>query len=91
MHVERDGISVAVIGAPGCHYCQDADEALAELGAVVHVEHVDAASDRGRSLLSEHRAPILPLVLVDGAFFSYGRLPRKKLRALIQQRGTLVP
>jgi len=27
-----------------------------------------------------------PLVLVDGAFFSFGKLPRKKLRRLLERR-----
>jgi len=33
----------------------------------------------GRSLMEQHRAPMSPLVLLDGAYFSAGRLPRRKL------------
>ena len=43
-------------------------------------------------LVAEHRPPLSPLVLVDGAYFSAGRLPRKKLAKLLTARGTaLVP
>jgi len=34
-----------------------------------------------------HRPAMNPLVLVDGAFFSSGRLPRKKLITLLERRG----
>lgn len=77
---------VVLVGSPGCHLCADADAVLAELGREVVVEHVDAASDRGVALLRRHRAAMLPLVLLDGAFFSAGRLPRNKLRKRLEQR-----
>ncbi len=32
---------------------------------------------------------MFPLVLVDGAFFSVGRLPRKKLRKLLVARAVV--
>jgi hypothetical protein len=50
------------------------------------VERVEADSDRGRSLVSQHRPAMFPLILVDGVFFSVGRLPRGKLRALLSLR-----
>ena len=33
---------------------------------------------------------MFPLVLVDGAFFSVGRLPRRKLRKVLTARGAAV-
>jgi len=33
----------------------------------------------GRALMEQHRAPMSPLVLLDGQYFSSGRLPRRKL------------
>lgn len=78
---------VTVVTSPGCHYCQDAERALAELGiAPDQVEHLDAESEQGRALLSRHRAPMLPLILLDGAFFSSGRLPRNKLSKHLRQQ-----
>ena len=76
---------VTVVHAPGCHFCDDAQDALAEL-ALEHpldVELVDAGSPLGVRLVGEHRAGMFPLVLLDGAFFSTGRLPRRKLRAVL--------
>jgi len=34
---------------------------------------------------------MFPLVLVDGAFFSQGRLPRRKLRALLASGPVVSP
>ena len=82
-------VRVTLVGAPGCHYCRDAEEALATLGiSGAQIQHLDAASADGREFLNRYRAPMLPLVLVDGAFFSFGRLPRNKLLALLADRAT---
>ena len=77
---------VTLVGSPGCHYCADAEQALDDAGiASAQIEHVDAATAQGRALLARHRAPMLPLVLLDGTFFSSGRLPRNKLRVQLQR------
>lgn len=64
---------------------------LAEIGASypLTVEVVEAAEPRGLALVRDHRAPMYPLVLVDGAFFSVGRLPRKKLKKLLSERAAV--
>ena len=79
---------LTVVGSPACHFCDDAHDALEQIGTEIplYVDWVDAASPRGEALVREHRAPMLPLVLVDGIFFSFGRLPRKKLRKLLGHR-----
>lgn len=80
-------LSVTVVTAPGCHLCDDAHdtlEGLARDGAPLEVSLVDAASPAGMALISWHRPALNPLVLVDGAYFSSGRLPRRKLQALIE-------
>jgi hypothetical protein len=76
---------ITVVHAPACHFCSDAQDALTELGPdlPVRVELVEAGSDAGQALVGAHRPTMFPLVLVDGAFFSQGRLPRRKLRALL--------
>ncbi|ADG76544.1 glutaredoxin 2 [Cellulomonas flavigena DSM 20109] len=79
---------VTVVHAPACHFCLDAEEALGEL-AVEHrieVRPVDIDSAEGRTLVALHRPAMSPLVLLDGAFFSSGRLPRKKLARALQAR-----
>ena len=80
--------NVTVVHSPACHFCADAHAALAELASEfpLTVEPIAADDQRGQALIRAHRAPMYPLVLVDGAFFSFGRLPRKKLRKLLAQR-----
>ncbi|CAI9404464.1 MULTISPECIES: glutaredoxin family protein [Aestuariimicrobium] len=76
---------VTLLIAPGCHFCEDARAELAQRAArgEAGVELVDADSARGRELLMRHRPAMFPLVLVEGEWFSAGRLPRRKLdRAL---------
>jgi hypothetical protein len=76
---------VTVVTAPACHFCDDAQAALAELARAypLEVRLVDAGCDAGQELAARHAAGMFPLVLVDGAFFSAGRLPRRKLARLL--------
>ena len=78
--------SITLVHAPACHLCEDAERALAELGhdLPIVVERIDATSARGVALVQAHRSAMYPLVLVDGALFSSGRLPRRKLRRLLE-------
>ena len=74
-------IVVTLVEAPACHLCEDAKSALAALARsypmTVHV--VSIGDKSGRALMDHHRAPMSPLVLLDGQYFSSGRLPRRKL------------
>lgn len=83
---------VTVVHAPTCHFCDDAQQALAALATefAFIVELVDAEEPRGAVLMATHGAPMFPLILIDGAFFSSGRLPRKKLHKLLEARAALV-
>ncbi len=81
--------TVTVVTSPGCHFCHDAEQILEELAgqdATIRVDLVEATTDAGRALLTEHRPTMNPLVLVDGAYFSAGRLPRRKLQHLLDHR-----
>ena len=82
---------VTVVHAPACHFCHDAEVALAVLARdfPLVVRSVGIDTDEGRALVAEHRPAMNPLVLVDGSFFSAGRLPRKKLTKALQRRRTL--
>jgi hypothetical protein len=77
--------TITLVHAPACHYCADAQVALTDLGREhpIRVDRVAADSDAGRALVGAHRPGMFPLILVDGAFFSAGRLPRRKLRDLL--------
>ena len=80
---------VTVVTARACHFCADALEALAELAREypLAVEETAADSPAGQALLRRHGAGMFPLVLVDGEFFSAGRLPRRKLARLLAASG----
>jgi hypothetical protein len=75
------GPVVILVEAPACHLCEDAKSALTVLAQsypmTVHV--VSIGEEPGRTLMQHHRAPMSPLVLLDGQYFSSGRLPRRKL------------
>jgi hypothetical protein len=78
-------VQVTLVTAPACHLCEDAQAALAELAqdCPLSVRKVTADSSEGQALLHAHGAGMFPLVLVEGAFFSAGRLPRRKLAQLL--------
>lgn len=76
---------VTMVITAACHFCDDAQAALAELARAypLEVRLVDAESFDGQALIARYAAGMFPLVLVDGAFFSAGRLPRRKLARLL--------
>jgi len=78
-------VTVTLVHAPACHFCADARAVLDEFGREydLAVELLELDSGAGQDLVARHRPAMFPLVLVDGAFFSAGRLPRGKLRALL--------
>jgi len=84
-----DAAKVTLVHSPACHFCDDAEEALYELSAdyPIDLSVVSIDSALGATLVAVHRPAMNPLVLVDGAFFSSGRLPRKKLVKLLERRG----
>ena len=79
---------VTLVHSPACHFCDDAEEALDELGGeyAIEVSVVSIDSPVGAQLVSRHRPAMNPLVLVEGEFFSSGRLPRKKLVKVLERR-----
>ncbi|WP_121258982.1 glutaredoxin [Nocardioides ferulae] len=81
-------VQITVVESEACHFCADAHEALAALAVryPMSVESVDVRDEAGRALMALHRAPMSPLVLVDGTYFSSGRLPRRKLEKLLSAR-----
>lgn len=81
-------VHVIVVESEACHFCADAHHVLAALADrfPMITETVDVRSETGRALMTRHRAPMSPLVLIDAAFFSSGRLPRRKLEKLLGAR-----
>ena len=89
----RSPLAVTVVHAPACHFCEDAESELANLAQrfAIEVRRVEVDSAEGRALVAHHRPAMNPLVLLDGAFFSTGRLPRKKLIKLLEARDRSLP
>ena len=83
--------AITLVTSEGCHWCEDTHADLDERAAsgVLHLDVVPADSDRGRALLAEHRPQMFPLVLLDGVFFSSGRMPRRKLDRALASRGAV--
>ncbi len=79
---------ITVVESEACHFCADAQHVLSGLAATfpLTVDTVDVRTAAGRDLMTRHRAAMSPLVLLDGAFFSSGRLPRRKLTKVLDQR-----
>lgn len=79
---------ITLVTAPGCHLCADAREGLAALAEEfpLDLREVAAASPEGLELVAKHRPALQPLVVIDEAFFSVGRLPRRKLRRRLERR-----
>lgn len=84
--------TITLVHSVACHYCDDAEEGLAQLRRdfAFDVQLVPADSDAGRELIGLHRPAMFPLVLADGEFLSAGRLPRGKLRAWLSTRAIAV-
>ena len=82
-------VAVTLVHSAACHFCDDARSALDALAHdfALEVTEIDLESADGAALVALHRPAMNPLVLVDGAYFSAGRLPRKKLTKLLEQRG----
>ena len=81
---------VTVVSAPACHFCDAAEQTLAEVALEFAIEVVPVAFDspEGRRLVAEHRPALSPLVLLDGAYFGSGRLSRRKLVRELARLGT---
>lgn len=91
--MQRPPLAVTVVDAPGCHFCEDAEAVLSELSGQfgLEVSRVPIDSNEGRALTARHRPALSPLVLLDGQFFSSGRLPRKKLIRVLEGYGRRAP
>lgn len=92
MALEHDGPAtrppeVTVVVSPGCHFCADAESAIAEISRdyPVRVTRVGITSPEGSDMIQQFGAAMSPLVLLDGEFVSSGRLSRGRLRRLLDK------
>jgi hypothetical protein len=80
-------VAVTLVEAPACHLCGDAKSTLAVLAHryPMTIQVLSIGSVQGGALMARHRAPMSPLVLLDGQYFSSGRLPRRKLERRLEK------
>jgi glutaredoxin len=80
---------ITVVESIGCHFCADAESAIAELASqyAIVVTHIPMSSPQGMDLMQRHGAGMSPLVLLDGQFVSSGRLPRGRIRRMLDSGG----
>jgi hypothetical protein len=74
-------VEIVLVTAPGCHFCDGAGRLLDEMKAEMPlaVKTMPLSSEEGLGLLVRHQVPFPPILLVDGVFFGYGRISRRKL------------
>ena len=84
--IEMEPIQILLVTAPGCHFCDEAQRLLADLGNTfpLAIRAIPLVSETGRDLVVRHRVPFPPILIVNGSFFGYGRISRQRLE------GTLV-
>lgn len=80
-------LRVTLVEAEACHFCRDALSVLEEFAARYPLDllRLDVRDADGAALMQRHRAAMSPLITVNGAFFSQGRLPRGKFQQLLDR------
>ncbi len=83
-----DGFEAVLVTAPRCHLCDDAKHLLKEMqhDYPLIVREVELSSDEGMALSRRFSMPFPPLLLIDGVRFGHGRISRRKLVRLLDQR-----
>lgn len=79
---------VTLLTQTSCSFCDQAKETLARLRQEETFEMAELSleTEEGRALGERHGVLFAPGVLVDGEFFSFGRLSERKLRRELQRR-----
>lgn len=81
-------IHVTLLTQAQCGFCEQAQETLERLAREypLTLTNVNLASAEGHQLALRHGIIFAPGVLLDGAFFSYGRVSERKLRRALAAR-----
>lgn len=83
-----DVAEAVLVTASRCHLCDDAKHLLTELQGdyPLTVREVELSSVEGLALSRRFSMPFPPLLLIDGVRFGHGRISRRKLVRLLDQR-----
>lgn len=86
-------VDVVLVTSPGCRHCDDALDLLDELARTMPltIRTVPMFSEEGRSLIVGYKVPFPPILMIDGQFFGYGRISRRKLVSHLADATTVRP
>ena len=75
-------IDITLLTQASCAFCDQTKEILSRLTTdyTLNVHEIRLDTDEGRKLAIQHAVMFAPGILIDGQFFSYGRLSERKLR-----------
>jgi glutaredoxin len=81
-------IHVLVLTREQCHWCYEAKATLEQSATIydLTIDTLDITTPEGEALAVQHGVLFPPGVFLDGALFSCGRLPERKLRKALEQR-----
>jgi glutaredoxin len=81
-------VEVTLLTQHDCAPCEAAKEILARLGREYPLRRreIDLATSEGQRLAAAANVLFAPGVLLNGQFFSYGRLSERKLRRTLSRR-----
>lgn len=79
--MNSEAVEAVLVEAIACHLCDDAAQLLAnaEREGKLGVRRIGLQSDEGKAIARATRAPMPPIVLIDGELLGWGRLSRGKL------------
>ena len=79
---------ITLLTQTSCSFCEQAKETLARLSQEesFETEEMSLETEDGRVLGERYGVLFAPGILVDGEFFSFGRLSERKLRRELQRR-----
>lgn len=85
--VGSGAVEAVLVESSACHLCEDAADVLAaeERSGRVRLRRVQLDSDEGKAIARAVRAPMPPIVLLDGKLLGWGRLSRGKVRRRLSE------
>ena len=86
-----DRIHITILEQEQCHFCREAYALLDQLCTEYPLDIVRESLDSpaGQQLAIRHGILFAPGILIDGEFFSYGRVSERKLRRDLWRRQSL--
>jgi thiol-disulfide isomerase/thioredoxin len=81
-------VQITLLSQSWCGLCDHAKEVLSRIGAdyPLRITEIDLAGEEGQRLAARAGVLFAPGVLVDGEFFSFGRISERRLRRILDQR-----